>query len=120
MVVRVSNIGAVLAVQSHLEEVRQGTAIAIGATRAGSTNGSRMDDVVAGSVLSECWGPRIAIKAFRRVNIPLCPAICCSTRTWRLHCRNIVGVTSDARSQPGHYQVNILIWRRPTKSVCIT
>lgn len=75
VVVRVRNIGAVLRVQSYLKEVRKRAAIAVRTSRAVGTNGSRMDDVVTGGMQRERRDSSIAIDAFGRIDIPLCPAI---------------------------------------------
>src|SRR5437660_6000277 len=47
----------------------------VGTTGAVGTHGSRMDDVVTGSMLREHRDSSVTVDAFGRVDIPLCPAI---------------------------------------------
>src|SRR2546429_5071109 len=105
VVVRVSDIGAVLRVQSYLKEVSKGAAIAVGTTGAIGTNGSRMDDVVTGSMLREHRDSSVAVDAFGRIDIPLCPAIVGAVGAGLLHRGDVVGVAGAVRSEPGHHDI---------------
>ena len=90
VIIRVSNVGAVLPVQSHLEEVRKRAAVAVGAVGSVSANSSGVNEVVTGSVLRESWDRGIAIHALRRIYIPLCPTIDRSVGASGLHRGEIV------------------------------
>src|SRR5437588_12245799 len=92
VVVRVSDIGAVLRVQSYLKEVSKGAAIAVGTTGAVGTHGSRIDDVVTGSMLREHRDSSVTVDAFGRVDIPLCPENVVAVVSRRLHRCYVCGV----------------------------
>src|SRR2546429_4139648 len=47
VVIGEGNVGAMLRVQSYLEEVREGAAVAVGAARAVGTHGSSVNEMIA-------------------------------------------------------------------------
>jgi hypothetical protein len=98
MVIRESNVGAVLRVQCHLEKVRKRAAIPGAATCAAGANSSSMNEMIAGRMLRKRWHRSMTIHALCHVYIPLRPAIGCSVRARRLHGGNIVGIPSQARA----------------------
>src|SRR5207249_10020836 len=67
VIVRVGDVGAMLRIESHLEEVRKTATVAARAARAAGTDRSRMNDVVARDVLRERRYRVVAIDALGHV-----------------------------------------------------
>src|SRR5207245_9960618 len=53
VVIGEGNVGAMLRVESYLEEVREGAAVAVGAASDVGTHGSRVNEMMAGWVMSK-------------------------------------------------------------------
>src|SRR5207244_12724293 len=68
VVIGEGNVGAMLRVQSYLEEVREGAAVAVGAARAVGTHGSSVNEMIAGHLLRKGRNGRIAVEGFRAVD----------------------------------------------------
>ena len=117
VVIGEGNVGAMLRVQSYLEEVREGAAVAVGAARAVGTHGSSVNEMIAGHVLRKGRKGGIAVEGFRHVDAPLSPAIGGAIGARRLHGADIVGVAGEARAQPGHNNMAIGVCRDPGKNV---
>src|SRR5215472_7379320 len=117
VVIRKSDIRAVLRVQRHLEEVCKCAAVSVGTSCTAGANGSGVDEMVAGGVLREGCHGCIPIHAFRCVYTPLSPAICCSVSTGGLHSCYIVGVAGKVCSEPSHYYMPVGVRGHPRKHI---
>src|SRR5205823_5428458 len=117
VVIGEGDIGAVLSIQSHLKEVRKGAAVTVGASRAVGANGSGVNEVVAGGVLTKSGNSGVAIDAFRCIDVPLRPAIRSSVSASRLHCGDVVGITGQVCPEPGHYDVAVCVCGYPRKHI---
>lgn len=117
MVIGEREIGALLGVQSDLEETRKRPAVAARAPRATGANSSGMNNVVARGVLRERGDGCVAIRAFGRADVPLRPAIRSSVGARRLHGGDIVRITGKIRAEPSHYNVSIRVCCNSRESV---
>src|SRR5260370_2523030 len=102
VVIGESNVGAVLSVESHLEEVGKGAAVAIGAAGAVGADRSSVNEMIAGRALCEGRNRGVTIDRFSRVHAPLRPAIGSATASRSLHSPTLIGTARDLRSQPRH------------------
>src|SRR5437016_10474297 len=75
VIVRVGDVGAMLRIESHLEEVRKTATVAARATRTAGPDRSRMHDVHARDVLRERRYRVVAIDALGHIDVPLRPAV---------------------------------------------
>src|SRR3989475_3710692 len=117
VVIGEGNVGAVLRVESYLEEVCKSAAVAVGATGAVGANGSSVNEMIAGRVLGKGRNCGVAIDGFSHVEAPLRPAIGGAIGAGRLHCNNIVGIAGEVGTQPGHDDMAVGICRDPRKHV---
>src|SRR5260370_8042865 len=86
MIIRESNVGAVLSIESHLEEVGKGAAVAVGAAGAVGADRSSVNEMIAGRALCEGRNGRVTIDRFSPVHPPLRPAIVTAIRPrWPPH-----------------------------------
>src|SRR6266481_2092707 len=95
VVIGESNVGAVLSVESHLEEVGKGAAVAIGAAGTVGADRSSVNEMIAGRALCEGRNGRVAIDGFSRVDAPLRPAIGSAIGARWLHGRDIIGIARE-------------------------
>lgn len=115
MVIRERDIGTMLRIERHLEEIEQ---IAISAAEGSSgRDRSRVDNVIAGSELREFRGRGVAIHALTHIDIPLGPAVICAVRASALHDGRVVRITGEIRAKPYDYYVPVGIGRDPRKHV---
>src|SRR6266481_642231 len=95
MIIRESNVGAVLSIESHLEEVGKGAAVAVGAAGAVGAHRSSMDEMITGRALCEGRNRGVTIDRFSRVDAPLRPAIGSAIGARWLHGRDIIGIARE-------------------------
>src|SRR5207302_1913699 len=117
VIVRVGDVGAMLRIERHLEEVRKTATVAARAARAAGIDCSRMNDVVARDVLRERRYRVVAIHALGHVDVPLRPAVGGPAGAGWLHRGDAVRIPGKARAEPGDHHVTVRVRGDPGKDV---